>query len=440
MKNVIYKIRNVVNEHYYVGSTVDSRKRFWSHRKALRSNTHNCTHLQRAWNKYGEDCFKFEIVEQLESREELFPAEQKWLDAHHGADYCYNISPYADAPMRNASPELRAHLAEKTTAWLEREGHPRQGVKHTVESLARISENRKGKMAGEEHYRYGQSVTEDVRKKIGDTQRGKPKAPGRKVSPEGMAKIRAAAEAGHYSHWEGKSHTEESRMKMGKQVVAVLPDGTTREFITMNAAAQELGVPLPTIIRGCKTGKPVKTGVLAGWVLSYKGKEYEAPHIPDEYKHLPRSRSQARAEGAKEYFTGVPCTHGHIAPRKLKGTCTTCLKTQPKEKKMKTEVVVNGVPHSVVLERFLTTAPKKDNSDWPKRLDLHVEDGEKYVVTNVYYVPEDVERAVDMLISGVQDVDMGRFWQEAYRCFSHPTVQALQSFDQQLKSLASQDV
>ena len=113
MKNVIYQIRNVVNQHYYVGSTVDSRKRFWEHRKDLRLGRHVCIRLQRAWNKYGEDCFKFEVVAQLESRELLLPAEQKWLDEHYGAEYCYNTSASADTPMRDATPEMRAHLSAK---------------------------------------------------------------------------------------------------------------------------------------------------------------------------------------------------------------------------------------------------------------------------------------------------------------------------------------
>ena len=187
MKNVIYKIRNVINDHYYIGSTVDSRKRFWEHRKDLRLDKHVCIHLQRAWNKYGEDCFKFEIVEQLDSREKLFPAEQRWLDEHFGKEYCYNVAAYADAPMRDASPELRARLAEKTKAWLERDGHPRQGYKCTAEEIAYSAERRKGKAAGPEHYRYGKTVSEETRRKIGDTQRGVKKEP-RTFTPEGLAR------------------------------------------------------------------------------------------------------------------------------------------------------------------------------------------------------------------------------------------------------------
>lgn len=187
MKNVIYKIRNIVNDKFYVGSTVDSRKRFWAHRKALRLGKHDSIHLQRAWDKYGEDCFKFEIVEQFGSREELYPAEQKWLEEHFGKDYCYNCSPNADTPMRNATPEMRAHQAQKTKAWLEREGHPRQGTEWTIEDRAKLSEARKGKTTGENHYRYGKAVSEEIRKKIGDAQRGKKKAP-RTFTPEGLAR------------------------------------------------------------------------------------------------------------------------------------------------------------------------------------------------------------------------------------------------------------
>lgn len=185
MKNVIYKIRNVVNEHYYVGSTVDSRKRFWAHRKALRSGTHDCIRLQRAWNKYGEDCFKFEIVQQLNTKDELYPAEQKWLDEHFGTEYCYNVAAHADSPMRDASPEIRARLAAKTKAWLERDGHPRQGAEWSEEKKEQIRQSRIGKHSGENHYRYGKTVSEETRKKIGDTQRGVKKGP-RTFSPDGL--------------------------------------------------------------------------------------------------------------------------------------------------------------------------------------------------------------------------------------------------------------
>lgn len=41
---------------------------------------------------------------------------------------------------------------------------------------------------------------------------------------------------------------------------------------------------------------------------------------------LPKSRAEAKAASAKHYFTGEPCKHGHIAPRKTKGACIECLR------------------------------------------------------------------------------------------------------------------
>jgi hypothetical protein len=44
--------------------------------------------------------------------------------------------------------------------------------------------------------------------------------------------------------------------------------------------------------------------------------------------NLSKTRAEAKAAGAKYYFTGDPCKHGHIAPRKTKGACVECLKIE----------------------------------------------------------------------------------------------------------------
>ena len=43
---------------------------------------------------------------------------------------------------------------------------------------------------------------------------------------------------------------------------------------------------------------------------------------------LPKTRAEAKAAGAQYYFTGEPCKHGHVAPRKTKGACVECLKAE----------------------------------------------------------------------------------------------------------------
>jgi 5-methylcytosine-specific restriction endonuclease McrA len=46
---------------------------------------------------------------------------------------------------------------------------------------------------------------------------------------------------------------------------------------------------------------------------------------------LPKTRKEAQELGVKYYFTGQPCKHGHIAPRKTKGSCVECLKVEWQE-------------------------------------------------------------------------------------------------------------
>jgi hypothetical protein len=44
--------------------------------------------------------------------------------------------------------------------------------------------------------------------------------------------------------------------------------------------------------------------------------------------NLPKTRKEAKAIGAKYYFTEEPCKYGHIAIRKTKGACVECLKIE----------------------------------------------------------------------------------------------------------------
>jgi 5-methylcytosine-specific restriction endonuclease McrA len=44
--------------------------------------------------------------------------------------------------------------------------------------------------------------------------------------------------------------------------------------------------------------------------------------------NLPKTRAEAKATGAKYYFTGEPCKHGHVAARKTKGACVDCMKLE----------------------------------------------------------------------------------------------------------------
>lgn len=90
----VYKILNNINGKYYIGSTkMKVRLRLNHHMQALRNNRHKNTHLQRAWNKYGENSFSFIILENC-TRDIVYQREQYYLD-NRDKLLSYNINPNA---------------------------------------------------------------------------------------------------------------------------------------------------------------------------------------------------------------------------------------------------------------------------------------------------------------------------------------------------------
>lgn len=55
----VYEIRNKINEHKYIGSSINMWNRWLHHRRSLELNKHHSRYFQRAWNKYGETTFEF---------------------------------------------------------------------------------------------------------------------------------------------------------------------------------------------------------------------------------------------------------------------------------------------------------------------------------------------------------------------------------------------
>jgi group I intron endonuclease len=336
---VIYKIRNVVNGKFYVGSTTDTRERFRNHRKMLRGNRHHCPHLQAAWSKYGEECFKFEVVKVLQSVDLLWAAEGRWLAENFGMPYCYNAGRTPEAPMRGrfgalhpsygkpVSQEQKAAISATLKAFYAEDpnNHPRLGKAHTEESKAKISAKVNAAVA---EGRGGAFIpSEETRQKMSDALKGNTNALGYKRTDAEREAIRQRTLGNQ--NFLGKKHTEAAKEKLRRPIYAILPEGTRRDFAGTALAGEELGVAYPMLVRAMKAKKPIAKGKLAGWLFSYADAPVEPPapvEIPEEFKNLPRTRQAAKDSGAKEYFTGLPCTHGHISPRLTKGACVACRK------------------------------------------------------------------------------------------------------------------
>lgn len=101
----IYKITNIINNKYYIGSGICVSRRINDHKK----REHNI-HLKRSFNKYGLENFTFEIIEECE-KENLLQREQYYINTLKPE---YNICKIAGNTLgRFHSEETRQKIKQK---------------------------------------------------------------------------------------------------------------------------------------------------------------------------------------------------------------------------------------------------------------------------------------------------------------------------------------
>jgi group I intron endonuclease len=242
MKSGIYKIINLVNNKFYVGSAVNFSRRKARHFSELRTGKHKNRHLQAAWLKYGEKAFVFVVVEEIADITKLLEAENVWLKEHVGKDYCYNLGVDAVAPMLGKVGELS----------------PTWGRKRTAKELA--AQNWKGR-------RHRKESREKIRARL----IGKPRP------AEVRAKI-AAGVSGERNPNYGKPRDASFIEKVSRRVVVIKPDGTAQVYPSITVLREELGLKPPTVNRALKSGLPLTRGPLKGWIF----RDVDTP-IPPAY-------------------------------------------------------------------------------------------------------------------------------------------------------------
>lgn len=100
----IYKITNIISGKFYVGSSAKKlgiRARIMEHKSNLKRNKHCNKYLQSAWNKHGEDSFKFDIIEVVDDKNKILEREQHYLDLlkPYNREIGYNISKIAGSQL-----------------------------------------------------------------------------------------------------------------------------------------------------------------------------------------------------------------------------------------------------------------------------------------------------------------------------------------------------
>jgi group I intron endonuclease len=90
MRNVIYIIKNKVNNKFYIGSSINFSVRKNQHLHHLKKRTHHNPYLQNFVNKYGINKIYFEIIERCNDKN-LIEREQFYIDKHKYNKVLFNV-------------------------------------------------------------------------------------------------------------------------------------------------------------------------------------------------------------------------------------------------------------------------------------------------------------------------------------------------------------
>lgn len=130
------------------------------HLTELRGGYHHSIYLQSSYNKHGEGCFKFEVIEHVSDKSVLTSREQYWMDylKCYVRDFGYNMCPIAGSTK---GKKHRESTKKRMSEVRKKEGSYWYGKKLTKETKEKLSKSHIGK-----------THTEDSKRKIRERLRG----------------------------------------------------------------------------------------------------------------------------------------------------------------------------------------------------------------------------------------------------------------------------
>jgi len=195
----VYEVQNQRNGKRYIGSAVNIRDRWAVHLSTLRQNAHHNSHLQYAFDKYGEEAFMFSVLEHIEDTSQLIAREQYYLNVLKPE---YNIAMVAGSKLGvHPTKETRRKMSEAKKG----KRNPNYGKHLSAQTKQKLSLA----MSGEQSFFYGKHLSPEHRAKIGKRNEGK--------HPSKRARRRMSeSRRGEQNHFYGKHHNSESRKKISE--------------------------------------------------------------------------------------------------------------------------------------------------------------------------------------------------------------------------------
>lgn len=151
----IYCIENLINGKKYIGQSVDIAARWRTHKSELKRNIHGNDYLQKTWNKYGEDNFKFYILE--ECKIDIIDDRERYYIILYNTtsrDCGYNLESGGHI-NKTLSSSTRRKISENH-ADVSGENNPMYGVKMSEESVNKTLSHpnyKNRKFRGEDNHR-----------------------------------------------------------------------------------------------------------------------------------------------------------------------------------------------------------------------------------------------------------------------------------------------
>ena len=258
----IYKITCTANGKFYIGSSVNLKRRRYWHFHKLATNNHNNKYLQSTYNKYGINTFIFEILEYVDNKttqKTLLKLEQKYLNelkpwqSENGFNMCKFVGAPGGQIKYICSAETRKLMSE------QRKGKPKsESFKQILstfykgKSMKERTNNsnwtspKKGKtmkeITGDPNWtdsRIGKKRSPETIEKIKNTKRSKPNPMlGRrfKRSPE-----RIAMQTGEKNHMFGKTGSKHHGFKP-EQITLINKQGRTASNTRFEWKSQKVDI------------------------------------------------------------------------------------------------------------------------------------------------------------------------------------------------------